>query len=150
MKALLNALSMYGYTDIAYKMVNRYEYPSYGDWKQQGATTFWEYFNGGASRNHHMYTDVVNWMIRNVAGLQNYGIAYEKVGLKPYFYAVNCECKTETITSQGLISFEWKKSGDLFEANITLPKNRKATLILPNQEPIEVENKENKIAIQLQ
>ena len=77
LKALLNALSLYGYTDVAYKAVNRYDYPSYGYWKEQGATTLWENWDGSGSQNHHMYADVLDWIFRNVAGLKNAGVAYD-------------------------------------------------------------------------
>ena len=138
MKALLNALSAYGYTDVAFRTIDRYDFPSYGDWMKQGATTLWEAFNGGSSRNHHMYADVLHWMIRNVAGLQNKGIAYNEVLLKPYFYAENCACQTQTQTPKGEIAFQWKKEANIFRAEIRLPKDTKATLILPNQPPMEI------------
>jgi len=38
-KAVLAALSKYGYTDVAFKMVNRTDFPSFGYWKELGATT---------------------------------------------------------------------------------------------------------------
>lgn len=136
MKALLNALSSYGYTDEVFKMIDRYEYPSYGDWKKQGATTLWEYWNGCGSRNHHMYTDVVHWIIRNIAGLQNKGIAYNKCVLKPFFYSEECICSTETKTPKGKIAFSWKKRKNEFCADILIPEGCEAILVLPNKEPI--------------
>ncbi|MBQ7913832.1 MAG: family 78 glycoside hydrolase catalytic domain, partial [Clostridia bacterium] len=90
MKALLNALSKYGYTEEAYKIVNRYDYPSYGYLKERGATTLWESWNGKGSLNHHMYADVVHWLFRNIGGLKNTGVAYDTCLLQPYFYAENC------------------------------------------------------------
>ena len=78
MKALLNALSEYGYADIVYKLLRRAEYPSYGYWRAQGATTLWEKWKNGriTSLNHHMYGDVVHWLFRNAGGIRNKGIAY--------------------------------------------------------------------------
>ena len=148
MKALLNALSQYGYTDVAFRTIDRYDFPSYGDWKNQGATTLWEAFNGGASRNHHMYADVLHWMIRNIAGLQNAGIAYDSVILKPYFYAEDCAC--ETSTRNGEIAFKWKKKANVFHAEIRLPKGAKAKLILPNCEEIEIQGTHAVKTIRLQ
>ncbi len=132
MKALLNALAKYGYTEDAYKVINRYDYPSYGYLKEQGATTLWESWNGSGSLNHHMYGDVVHWLFRNVGGLQNTGIAYDTCLLKPYFYAEDCSASSKTVTPRGEISFAWKKTGNTFEADIRLPKGTKATLRLPS------------------
>jgi alpha-L-rhamnosidase len=123
LKALLNALSAYGYTDIAYKTVDRDDYPSYGYWKKLGATTLWECWENTSfgSQNHHMYADVINWMFRNIGGLQNAGIAYDKCCLKPYFFDENCSASAKTETPRGIISFDWKKEGCHFTAEIILP-----------------------------
>lgn len=140
MKALLNALSENGYTDVAYKIINRYDYPSYGYWKNQGATTLWESWSDakGHSRNHHMYADVVHWIFRNVAGLQNGGFAYDSVVFKPYFFDENCSASAKTQTEKGEVGISWQKHGDRFTADIRLPQGVKAVLHLPNQLPLEV------------
>src|SRR4029078_214194 len=41
-KAILNALSENGYTDLAYKLVSAEKYPSWGWWIVNGATTLYE------------------------------------------------------------------------------------------------------------
>lgn len=128
MKALLNALSKYGYTEEAYKIVNRYDYPSYGYWKEHGATTLWENWDGSGSLNHHMYGDVVHWLFRNIGGLQNTGVAYDTCVLKPYFFDEDCSAKSKTMTQKGEISFAWSKKGKDFEADVVCPKGIKATL----------------------
>lgn len=141
LKALLNALSMYGYTDVAYKTVDREDYPSYGYWKKLGATTLWECWENTSfgSQNHHMYADVINWMFRNIGGLQNTGISYDKCCLKPYFFAENCSTSVKTETSRGLISFDWKKEENRFSAEVILPENTDATLLLPGRGPVKVQ-----------
>ena len=137
---VLNALSEYGYTDVAYKMVARSDYPSYGYWKEQGATTLWESWLGDASRNHHMFGDVIDWMTRYIVGIQNAGVSYNQCLLKPYFFEDNCSAKAETNTPTGRVSFSWVKNGNSFKATIEIPKNSKAWLVLPNKEPIEIKH----------
>lgn len=139
-KALLNALSMYGYTDAAYKTVARYDFPSYGYWKEQGATTLWENWDGSGSRNHHMYADVLNWMFRNVAGLKNEGVAYDRCVFEPYFMSENCSAECETETPRGKIRFSWKKQGGRFTADILLPQGTSAELKLPGRSPTTAKN----------
>lgn len=149
LKALLNALSKYGYSDIAYKTVDRDDYPSYGYWKKLGATTLWECWENTSfgSRNHHMYADVVSWMFRNVGGLQNAGIAYDKCLLKPYFFADCCGASAKTETPRGLISFAWEKTGNRFVADVVIPEGTDAILELPGCAPMQV--KTGKLEIQL-
>ena len=147
MKALLNALSKYGYTADAYKIVNRYDYPSYGYLKERGATTLWESWNGSGSLNHHMYGDVVHWLFRNIGGLQNTGVAYDTCVLKPYFFEENCSAKSKTTTPKGEISFAWSKQGDEFEADVICPQGVKATLKIDGVEERVVQTGKVKIKL---
>jgi hypothetical protein len=63
-----------------------------------------------------MYADVVNWMFRNIGGLQNGGIAYDKCRLKPYFFDDVCSASAYTQTPRGEIRFDWKrKKADLLQ-----------------------------------
>ena len=134
LKALLNAFSAYGYTEAAYKIISHYEYPSYGYWKNCGATTLWENWNGVGSQNHHMYADVLNWSYRNVLGLKNAGIAYDQCIIEPFFYAENCSAEGRTNTPYGEIFVKWVKTGSFVELEVSIPNGVDATLILPKQQ----------------
>jgi alpha-L-rhamnosidase len=136
--SLFNALYDYGYADVAYKMINQYEYPSLGYWMRQGATTIWESWLGAASRCHQMISHPVEWIIRNVGGLQNKGIAYDKCLFKPYFFDENCSAECSTVTPRGEISIRWEKCGRLFTADILIPEGCDALLELPNTEAVKV------------
>lgn len=133
MKALLNSLSQYGYTDVAYRTVDRYDYPSYGYWKKQGATTFWENWDGSGSQNHHMYADVLHWVFRNVVGIQNVGVAYDQCLLEPYFFRDTCSGRGETETPFGTLRFEWEKNQETFSGKFTVPEGVCCQLKLPGQ-----------------
>ena len=148
-KSLLNALSEYGYTDVAYKTVARYDYPSYGYWKNLGATTLWEHWDGRNSQNHHMYGDVLHWMGRNIAGLQNKDVSYKKCHLKPYFFEENCSAEISTETPYGEIAFSWKKNDNTFWTNITIPQGIKATLFVEGKEPIDLQTGSYEMTINL-
>lgn len=136
MKALLNALSEYGYADIVYKLLRRTEYPSYGYWRAQGATTLWEKWRNGriTSLNHHMYGDVVHWLFRNAGGIWNKGIAYNICQLKPFFFEKNCSAKSYTETPYGKIDFSWIKTGNTIVFEIELPKEIQASLVVFGKE----------------
>jgi len=147
MKALPNALTKYGYTAEAYKIINRYDYPSYGYLKEHGATTLWESWNGEGSLNHHMYGDVVHWLFRNVGGLQNAGIAYDKCVLQPFFFAESCSAQSKTETPNGIISFAWEKAGDVMKAEIVLPDGVQAVLRIEGKDiPVKTGKIEIKLA----
>ena len=138
--SLFSSLYDYGYVDVAYRMINRYEYPSLGYWMNQGATTIWESWLGDASRCHQMISHPVEWIIRNVGGLQNKGIAYDKCLIKPYFFDENCSARCSTKTPRGEISLSWEKKGNMFCADIVLPSGCDAILELPSGEAVKVQS----------
>lgn len=127
-KAILNALSQNGYTDIAYAMVNRSDYPSYGYWRSKGATTLWESWLGDASLNHPMFGDVLNFMVRNIAGLKNEGIAYDSILINPFFFDDDCSAFCKTETANGVVSIEWIKRKNLFNLIVKAPEKTKIKL----------------------
>ena len=78
---LCHVLSRFGYTDVAYQLLNRQEYPSWLYPVKQGATTIWERWDGQKpdgsfqdagmnSFNHYAYGAIGEWMYRVVAGLE--------------------------------------------------------------------------------
>lgn len=72
---LLDMLSEYGYKDIAWKILTRTEYPSFGYMLENGATTLWERFElkedaGMNSHNHPMYGASAGWLYRHLAGFK--------------------------------------------------------------------------------
>ena len=138
MKALYNALSLYGYTDVAYRSATRREYPSYSYMIESGCTTLAEDWEANQSLNHHMYADVVNWMSRNVAGVKNCGIAYDKITITPFFFDESCSASFETHTPRGKVAVSWEKKENKLKISIIVPDDSDTKLILPGNEPISV------------
>ena len=78
---LLHVLSDFGYTELAYKLLLREEYPSWLYPITKGATTMWEHWDGikpdGSiwpvsmnSYNHYAYGAVADWMYSVCAGIK--------------------------------------------------------------------------------
>lgn len=74
-------LSLYGYDDVAYRLIEQTEYPSWLYPVLQGATTMWERWNSYTikngfgpvsmnSFNHYAYGAVQDWLIAYSAGIQ--------------------------------------------------------------------------------
>jgi len=77
---LLHVLSEHGYTDLAWKLLLRREYPSWLYSVDCGATTIWEHWDGikqdGSfwstkmnSFNHYAYGAVIDWIYEKAAGI---------------------------------------------------------------------------------
>ncbi len=78
---ILHVLSRYGYTELAYKLLLRREYPSWLYPITKGATTMWEHWDGikpdGSiwpanmnSYNHYAYGAVADWMYSVCGGIK--------------------------------------------------------------------------------
>lgn len=80
-KWIFNALCDNGYIDVIYKMVTNSNAPSYAHWINRGNTTLAECWTGGTSQNHHMFSEVDNWLYRYVAGIQ---VNETGITIKPY------------------------------------------------------------------
>ncbi len=134
-KALFNVLSDYHYNDIAYKMLERREYPSFGFMKDNGATTLWEAFElgGYVSRNHHMYSEVTRWVLRNIGGLKNDGVGYDKVIIEPYIYSDNFETNLEKETRFGSIVINIKTVNGKVDFSASIPHGISGKIILNKQ-----------------
>ena len=67
LRVIFYVLSAYGRTDIAYRMITKEEFPSYGYEIAHGATSVWEDFrrvdDAPISRNHHFFCDYISWFI---------------------------------------------------------------------------------------
>lgn len=133
-KALIYALPRYGYADVMYKMLNRYEYPSFGYWKNKGATSLWEDWEGSQSLNHHMYGTVIDFLQREIAGVKNIGVAYNQILLEPYFYAESCNASLYKDTKNGRVEFAWKKEGAKVWCKAVIPQGSKAILKIAGME----------------
>ena len=77
---LCHVLSRFGYTDLAYELLNQETFPSWLYPVKKGATTIWERWDGikpdGSfqdegmnSFNHYAYGAIGDWMYRVVAGI---------------------------------------------------------------------------------
>lgn len=67
---IFKALSENGYIDVLYRMVTNPTYPSYAYWINQGCTTLCESWRMDTSHNHHMFSEVDNWLYNYVGGIQ--------------------------------------------------------------------------------
>lgn len=72
-RVLFRLLCDNGYADLAFNMIVRPDFPSYGNWIARGQTTLCEFFDpeGGKidSLNHHFWGDVSAWFYRYLAGM---------------------------------------------------------------------------------
>lgn len=80
---LFEALNQCGLQEYAYRILTTGGMPSYVRWLQDGATTLYEYWNMERSKNHHMFSNVLSWLIKTALGLVD---TYKAVVVDPYYF----------------------------------------------------------------
>jgi alpha-L-rhamnosidase len=141
---LCHVLSRYGYTDVAYMLLNRQDYPSWLYPVKQGATTIWERWDGlkpdGSfqdagmnSFNHYAYGAIGEWMYRVVAGLeispQEPGYKHVLVQPQPGGGLTSAEARLQTL--YGEAASGWALADGKLTVSATVPPNTHGTIRLP-------------------
>lgn len=145
---ICRVLSEYGYNDLAYKLLLNKDYPSWLYPVTLGATTIWERWNSVLpdgkisgtnmnSLNHYAYGSIVEWMYRNMAGLNpdenNPGFKHVLLKPKPNFKIKYLKAKLNS--PFGLYQSEWRILDDgKLNFKFTLPFDTTAEVILPDVE----------------
>ena len=133
-----------GRLDVAYRLLNRTDYPSWLYPVTKGATTIWERWDGlkpdGTfqdpgmnSFNHYAYGAVGDWMYRVVAGLDQDPLepGYKRILVKPRPGGGLTHARATLETMYGTSSSGWRIEGETMTLEVTIPPNTTATVVLP-------------------
>ena len=137
---LMRVLSDQGRADLAFTIATQRDYPSWGYMIEKGATTIWELWNGDTadpamnSGNHVMLVgDLGIWLYEYLAGIrpdpQQPG--FKHIILRPEIVPGLDHARAVHRSPYGPIRSEWKREGDAFHWNVSVPPNTTATLYLP-------------------
>lgn len=139
-------LSRFGYHEMAGKLVQQEDYPSWLYAVKKGATTIWEHWDGikedGSfwsadmnSFNHYAYGAVGEWLYRIAGGVDTSedrpGYKHAILAPKPW-EGINF-AKTTHQSQYGEISLEWHRddAAGTMTVALTIPANTTATVELP-------------------
>lgn len=117
-RVIYRVLAESGKVDLAYDMIVRPDYPSYGNWVKRGATTLWEGFypEGGrvSSLNHHFWGDISAWFYTYLAGIRinPMGKDISNVDIIPLFPKKLDSVNAYHDTPSGRISVAWERTGE--------------------------------------
>jgi len=133
-RVIFHVLTQFGYSDLAYHMITREDYPSYGNWLKRGATTLWENFNpsGVSSMNHHFWGDISAWFIKAIAGIRvNPGECdVNELAICPHFINALESASAYHIAPAGKISASWERNGENIILSLDIPSDMRATACL--------------------
>jgi alpha-L-rhamnosidase len=145
-----DALTDYGYTTAAYRLLLQTECPSWLYPVTMGATTIWERWdsmlpdgsiNPGemTSFNHYALGAVADWMHRSVAGLAPAGPGYRKIVVRPRPGGGLTWAKARHETPYGEALVHWDLEGSDFSLTLTVPAGCTATVFLPGSDDESIE-----------
>jgi alpha-L-rhamnosidase len=155
-KPLLPVLTAHGQNDLACRLFQSRQFPSWGYEVINGATTVWERwdsftkehgFNGlsgnqNASMNsfsHYSFGAVMEWAFRDLAGIDTGGPGFRQIVIRPNPPTPRSNpdlepirwVKAEYESVRGRIASQWKRAGDGLELEVTVPANAGATVFVP-------------------
>lgn len=120
-----------GMKDLAYKIINQRDFPSFGWWIEQGATTTWENWDGRDSRNHPMFGGGIGWFYRDLAGLEAVDAGYRSFEVRPVLPEGLDWVYYEHDTAYGTIDIKWQREADDFTLSCVVPVGSTATIWVP-------------------
>ncbi len=144
-KSLLNTLKRLQLSEIAYKLIESKEFPSWGYSIEQGATTIWERWDayvkgrgfqskGMNSFNHYAYGSVVEFFYSSILGIlpDPEKPGYEHIIFEPCIDPSLSFVEGSYHSIRGAINVSWKKgdseNGNAYQYNFEIPPNTIGTL----------------------
>jgi alpha-L-rhamnosidase len=145
---LVPALADSGHVDLAYKLLLREEFPSWGYPIAQGATTIWERWDGWTAKagfqdpgmnsfNHYAYGAIGQFLYERVAGIapDEDRPGYKHLRIEPLPGGGITHAAANLRTIHGPASVAWRINRGRMRVEVEVPANTSATVTLPTPEP---------------
>ncbi len=158
-KHVMLVLSRYGYHDLAYRLFQQTEYPSWGYSVVNGSTSIWERWNSytkdadqnaevNAAMNsfsHYSFGSVAEWMFQYGLGIDTDGPGYRHLTIKPAISDEMDRMSGSYESINGTISSAWERTDGKLHLMLTIPANTTATVYLPATEDATVTEGETRV-----
>ena len=133
---LLNYLIEIGRNDLLWLVVTQKDYPGWGYMLEQGATTWWEQWNGYWSQIHSCFTSLDGWFYQGLAGIRPDELVpgFRKVIIKPAVVGDLTWVKCYHDSPYGRIASNWKLEGLKLMMEVKIPANTTATVYVPTND----------------
>lgn len=139
LRTIFHVLSDMGEGELAYKMITREDYPSYGMFVKYGYTSLPEDFLDEIERdrpnslNHHFLGDIISWFIQRVAGIRvnPRNTSPCDFDITPDFISTLNNASAHYDSPCGKITVKWERKGDEIELTVDCPKEATGYITLP-------------------
>lgn len=137
-RIIFHVLAKRGYAELAYNMIVRPDFPSYGHWiVHENCTSLFEAFQRENdvpnSKNHHFFGDISSWFFKYVAGVKINPNAKDarEIEISPNFISTLTHATGWENHLGGKLESMWEKTENGYTLSVNIPKNCYGTLILP-------------------
>ena len=143
---LLSTLTASGRSDLAYQMLAKTDYPSWGYWIKLGATSMWEQWNSvnadGTintacynypmdSLNHANLGTCAEWFYQGILGIDLLSPGFAKILINPQPGGALTSAQGYYDSIAGRIGSAWQLTNNLLTLNVTIPANATAEIHVP-------------------
>ncbi len=134
---VLDVLAEYGRADLAFRLMNQRDFPSFGHMLAEGATTLWESWDGKGSHMHPMFGGTCRWFWQGLAGIRPDAA---RPGFQHFFVQPTPVEGIDWVRAsyrslRGPIAVHWQRQGGAIRLEIEVPGNTECTAILPGASP---------------
>jgi len=130
---VLDVLTARGRADLAYRLMNQKDFPSFGYMLQQGATTLWERWDGRGSHMHPMFGGACRWFWQALVGISPdpERPGFEHTIVRPHVIEDLRWIRGEYRCLRGTLAIHWRRQKDVFHMECNVPPNSQATVWIP-------------------
>lgn len=138
-RVLFHVLTSIGEEELAFELITRREYPSYGYLIDCGMTSLPEKFMPAvtdmASLNHHFFGDINHWFIRTILGINVNPDENDpnRIVVKPYFIRGLDHAEGEYDAPAGKVTVKWTRIDEnSVELDVWFCEGVRGSIILPD------------------
>jgi alpha-L-rhamnosidase len=146
---LMPTLTAIGENQLAYRLLLKETFPSWGYSIKHGATSIWERWDGWTAEKgfqtpemnsfaHYSFGAVARWMFQTVAGIDTDGPGFQKLIIRPQPAEGLSWVKASYRSLHGPITTEWRRQPGKFTLNVIIPANTTAKVYVPADDPARV------------
>jgi alpha-L-rhamnosidase len=141
---LLPVLTSIGRSDLAYQMLAKADYPSWGYWIKLNATTMFEHWDslnadgtpnaslvGMNSLNHANFGTCAEWFYRGILGIDMLQPGFAKILINPQVGGSLTSAQGYYDSIQGRIASAWQLTNNILTLSVTIPANTTAQINVP-------------------
>lgn len=118
-RLFFDVLAKNGMAQEAVEAFRKTDFPSFGHWIKQGATTTWEQWDGGNSHCHPMFGGGLTWLYSWLGGLQE--ISGRNLTLRPHLPAGIDWAESSCENNYGIVRVRTERTADGLKIEVDVP-----------------------------